>query len=326
MRDIDVILLEDAYDSINKDKNYFDLEAQFKSGDVLAKEKAQELINNRAKEKNFTVHGFHGTSGDNFYTFNDEKGGEKTGWNSAGSGFFFTNDQQAAKKFSENLGQSNALATSFGGDPNQDLYFKSSEGQEYKKADEDLKALYQKIKQEATEIAKRKTDRFITGLEENGDERYIKSSDSIKEKYKNRIFMDYQDSKAKELRDSKYAEEIKKLISNSSEARKKFNNFVRSHKINSIPNKRIISAFLKMENPMINENDMDFFDVIKFAKQNNHDSVIFKNIKDGHTNVDYYTLFESNQIKLSNPFTYDDNNQLISFSKRFDSTNGDIRY
>ena len=128
------------------------------------------------------------------------------------------------------------------------------------------------------------------------------------------------------MRDTIYSEEFKKLISNLSEARKKFNNFILSHKINSIPNKRIISAFLKMENPMINENNMDFSDVIEFAKQNNHDSIIFKNIKDGNTNVDYYTLFKSNQIKLSNPFTYDDNNQLISLSNRFNSTNGDIRY
>lgn len=48
---------------------------------------------------------------------------------------------------------------------------------------------------------------------------------------------------------------------------------------------------------------------------------------DGVNNSDEeYIAFNSEQIKLADPVTYDDNGDVIPLSKRFDSTNPDIRY
>ena len=96
MRNKDQVLLENVYKTINTDKNYFDLESQFKSGDVSAKVKAQELINNRAKEMGYNLGPvWHGTNSKKFSEFDKNK----FNVNLAGSGFYFTNDQEYAKKY-----------------------------------------------------------------------------------------------------------------------------------------------------------------------------------------------------------------------------------
>jgi hypothetical protein len=68
------------------------------------------------------------------------------------------------------------------------------------------------------------------------------------------------------------------------------------------------------------------------ARQNGNDGVIFKNIKDSHTdnhNVRPSTtiaVFNPSQIKSADPVTYDDNGNVIPLSERFNNENADIRY
>lgn len=44
------------------------------------------------------------------------------------------------------------------------------------------------------------------------------------------------------------------------------------------------------------------------------------------TKIIIIVVFNPNQIKSANPFTFDDNGQLIPLSRRFDFNNNDIRY
>jgi len=60
------------------------------------------------------------------------------------------------------------------------------------------------------------------------------------------------------------------------------------------------------------------------AKKQKFNGVIIKDIDEEAGISDQYIAFYSEQIKLSNPFTYDNN--IILLDKRFDKTNPDIRY
>lgn len=82
-------------------------------------------------------------------------------------------------------------------------------------------------------------------------------------------------------------------------------------------------------------------DIIRYQKGTNFDGAIIKDIGDwggnaetklmfdADGNINTGTVFESfkpSQLKYSQPFTLDDNDKLISLSKRADFTNPDMRY
>ena len=54
-----------------------------------------------------------------------------------------------------------------------------------------------------------------------------------------------------------------------------------------------------------------------------YDGVIVGDVQSGYAE---YVAFEQNQMKLSDPITYDDNGNIIPLSERFDDTKTDIRY
>lgn len=82
-------------------------------------------------------------------------------------------------------------------------------------------------------------------------------------------------------------------------------------------------------------------DYAKYAKQKGYRGITIENVRDfgnrnppvstrlereGKTLSTIHVLFDSTQVKSSDPVTYDDNGNIIPLSKRFDSTNEDIRY
>ena len=77
---------------------------------------------------------------------------------------------------------------------------------------------------------------------------------------------------------------------------------------------------------------MDTYEWAEYAKKHRYDGVIFKNISDGVGYDDLsrlttdYVVFNSNQIKSSEPITYDDKGNVIPLSKRFINYSVDIRY
>ena len=72
-------------------------------------------------------------------------------------------------------------------------------------------------------------------------------------------------------------------------------------------------------------------DVAKYAKENGYDSVLIENLRDSGDysymgQSDVYIFFGGDRLKSADPVTYDDDGNVIPLSKRFDSTNEDIRY
>lgn len=68
---------------------------------------------------------------------------------------------------------------------------------------------------------------------------------------------------------------------------------------------------------------------IKSAKRKGYDGLIIRNLDDaaGVTEVsNHFAVFDSNQIKLADPVTYDDAGQPIPLSKRFRTESDDIRF
>ncbi len=69
-----------------------------------------------------------------------------------------------------------------------------------------------------------------------------------------------------------------------------------------------------------------FNDIVSFLQSKGIDSIKYLNEYEGSTPDYSYILFNSNQIKSADPITYDNNGNVIPLSKRFDSSNNDIRY
>lgn len=107
----------------------------------------------------------------------------------------------------------------------------------------------------------------------------------------------------------------------------------------------LYSVYLKINKPLVIDcngqnyasitfdgKDMDTYEWAEYAKKHRYDGVIFKNISDGVGYDDLsrlttdYVVFNSNQIKSSEPITYDDKGNVIPLSKRFINYSVDIRY
>lgn len=92
---------------------------------------------------------------------------------------------------------------------------------------------------------------------------------------------------------------------------------------------RRITAYLKFDNPFVFEKGDDInASVDRTVYDGIVDKQVYENI--GHSGMDentvHYIVFNPNNIKSSAPVTYDDNGNVIPLSKRFDSSESDIRY
>ena len=92
---------------------------------------------------------------------------------------------------------------------------------------------------------------------------------------------------------------------------------------------RRITAYLKFDNPFVFEKGDDInASVDRTVYDGIVDKQVYENI--GHSGMDentvHYIVFNPNNIKSSAPVTYDENGNVIPLSKRFDSSESDIRY
>ena len=62
----------------------------------------------------------------------------------------------------------------------------------------------------------------------------------------------------------------------------------------------------------------------EFLKRQGYDGLVYRNEAEGFG--DSYVVFDADQIKSADPFTYDDQGQLVPLDKRFDDSTGDIRF
>lgn len=121
--------------------------------------------------------------------------------------------------------------------------------------------------------------------------------------------------------------------------------FFVSEKVNAEGYGDLYSVFLNISNPLVIDANNQTYNRIEFngktddtygwaeyAEKNGHDGVIFNNVRDGvdygsmEKSVNEYVAFYPSQIKSAEPFTFDDNDELIPLSERFNAENDDIRF
>ena len=108
--------------------------------------------------------------------------------------------------------------------------------------------------------------------------------------------------------------------------------------------RRLVSAFLNIENPRIVDANYSNYDSIDTGREITttdylvdetrrdgiHDGLIVKNVDerslDGNYWTDDYIPFSPSQIKSADPVTYDDAGNVIPLSQRFNPANEDIRF
>lgn len=107
----------------------------------------------------------------------------------------------------------------------------------------------------------------------------------------------------------------------------------------------LVNVFVKLENPWIyrehepSSEEENPWTVAwgKYAERDRTGVALYKNKKllsqrlreDGYDGVmapNEIVVFNPNKIKLADPFTFDDNGELIPLSRRFDMDTDDIRY
>ena len=110
---------------------------------------------------------------------------------------------------------------------------------------------------------------------------------------------------------------------------------------------KVLTCYLKIKKLFVKdyngEESHDFFDDAEEAQDNGYDGMLLKNVADINVDEMYkdgrrindkvspenletqYVVFNSNQIKLADPITYDKNGNVIPLSKRFNDKSKNIR-
>lgn len=95
---------------------------------------------------------------------------------------------------------------------------------------------------------------------------------------------------------------------------------------------QIMRGFLNIKNPLIIDVDLGSWEAKEFEKRglslDGHDGVVYDNWhegRDGEINP-AYIITSSSQIKSADPVTYDDNDNVIPLSQRFNPESNDIRF
>lgn len=94
---------------------------------------------------------------------------------------------------------------------------------------------------------------------------------------------------------------------------------------------KVMPVYLKLENPyIVAENDTrNPYEIIEEVNKGNHDGIIDysmakrKNLEKGTI---HYVVLKPNQVKSAETVVYDENNNIIPLSERFNANNNDTRY
>ena len=97
---------------------------------------------------------------------------------------------------------------------------------------------------------------------------------------------------------------------------------------------KLYKLFVHFDNPMVVDQkgsryrEISYYEALKDAQKNGHDGVIFVNTYDGGPRDNIFAVLKGNEnkIKSSDPFTYDENGNLIPLSQRFNPSTTKINF
>jgi hypothetical protein len=281
---------------------------------------AQRMVDEAARAAGYTVGPvYHGTNAKPFSVFDLEEGGYKTGAESARLGFFATDNPKVAQSYADNIGMGGLFSLALGEGPESDTRNKAlatPEGKELvvdvnAKDKEYQRAISNKRKAVRQQVAESDGIAALRGTQ------FEKQLDS---------FID--GLTANELRNENWMEDPSIVAAGEAldRSRQQLNQFVLNNIIDAMPNRRVMRMYAKIDNPA--EYDAEGKTPANFALtpkiqkaiDDGNDGVIFRNLVDPVEPSTHYVVFESSQFKSADPFTRDEQGNVIPLSKRFDVT------
>ena len=326
-----------------KDKEYLELAKDPKKNE----KRLQELVDEAAKEAGYIGTYYHGSKSD-FTVFKKERGGASN--SNAGIGFWFTESEEGAKKWADNA---------WWGDNEEGKVYKTylrlNNPKEYETLDTKAQRdeLYKGYESFDKEMSLYDSIYYFEDGRRYHAERYdydkskrrssgIAEWDAFKaivKKY-DADTIDYYLSKVPESERQTVKQDAERYLELSKErkALEKQLTELRYYDAYELFRTDIYKQIgLGAEDANIggtgryveNKDEMlkKYTDMLK---QEGHDGIVIKNTSfdteffGDHNNQ--YLVFDSNQVKSSEPVTYDDNGNIIPLSERFNTENNDIRY
>lgn len=299
-----------------QDAQYMDA---VKRGDM---ETAQRMVDAAARAAGYIHRVFHGTNGPMFRQFSKDMGGAKTGAESAQLGIFATDNRKVAQSYADNPGMGSMFDLALGG-PLSELRkqaYETGRGKELKDAYDASKREYDAAIQRGRARVREDVanSEVIADLKKAGFGSNINS------------FIDTLSTR--ELIDGEWLKspEIVAAEENLSRMEEPLQEFLRDVIVSSIPNRRVLGMYAKMDNPAIYDAggvtpaDFALTPKIQKAMEDGHDGVIFKNLIDPVEPSTHYVVFDPSQFKSSDPFTYDEAGNVIPLSQRFNAASPSI--
>ena len=296
--------------------------AAVKRGDMAT---AQRMVDLVARLAGYRFDVYHGTNAKPFRVFDSKEGGYKTGAESARLGFFATDNPKVAQSYADNIGMGGLFSLALGEGAESETRNKAlatPEGKELvnKKAANDRE--YQRAIENKRNAVRRK-------IAESDVVSALRATPLIKD-------VDYYIDAltANELRQEDWMEDPSIVSANVAveQSRQELNQFVMNNIIDTMPNRRVLRMYAKIDNPAEYDaegktpGDFALTPKIQKAIEGGNDGVIFRNLVDPVEPSTHYVVFESSQFKSADPVTYDEQGNIIPLSQRFDASRDDISY
>ena len=300
------------------DDEYF---AAIERGDMTA---AQRMVDAAAKAAGYVYRVFHGTNAPPFDVFDMEMGGTKTGADSAQIGFFASDNQKVAQSYADNIGMGGAIDLALGGPLSamRDKALETGRGKELKDAYLAAKSEYDaalKAGREQVRADVANSD-VIARLKDAGFENEING------------FIDSLSTAEIMNGDWLQSTAIVAAEAKLTEVQEPLAEFVNDVLVSSLPNRRVLNLYAKMENPAIYDAEgktpaeFSLTPKIQKAIRDGNDGVIFRNLIDPVEPSTHYVVFKSSQFKSADPVTRDEAGNIIPLSKRFDVFRPEISF
>ena len=253
-----------------------------------------------------------------------EMGGTKTGADSAQIGFFASDNQKVAQSYADNIGMGGAIDLALGGPLSamRDKALETGRGKELKDAylaakseyDAALKAGRERVRENVA------NSDVIARLKEVGFEKEING------------FIDRLSTAEIMNGDWLQSSEIVDAETKLTEAQEPLSAFVNEVLVSSLPNRRVLNMYAKIDNPAIYDAggktpaEFSLTPKIQKAIRDGNDGVIFRNLIDPVEQSTHYVVFKSSQFKSADPVTRDESGNVIPLSKRFDVSRPEISF
>ena len=283
--------------------------AAVERGDMEA---AQRMVDLAARLTGYTNKAYHGSASKPFWVFDPARRGERTGSNSALLGFFASTEKQVAREYQ----------------------LTETERRQYNEPSDDGLTLGGGL-QSAEFALERAFDIETSAIEDSEQGGWLAQLTAIDQfgsqyTYDDGFVYDTR-AEAENAAENEKTKEIAKHQSRVDAALQRFQDEERELRAG----RTLHDLWVRLDNPLEYDfaggtfRDKSYSELVQEAIDEGHDGVIMRNTRDAidsDTVSDVIVFFKSNQAKLADPVTYDEQGNIVPLSQRFDTSRAEISY